>query len=376
MGLIRLLLAISVVVDHSNPLFGFSFVGGQLAVEIFFIISGFYMALILSEKYNRPSDKKTFITNRLLKIFPTYWVILILALIYELANAYFHNSPNEISLFVHPSIQLNLFSFLYFLLTNIIIIGQDIILYLGINIHTGVLFFTSNYSLFNPPLYSFMVVPQAWSLSLELIFYFLAPFLNRFRTKWLLLIMSLSLIPRVILYHFGLNHDPWTFRFFPTELLFFLSGIIAYRIFKFIENKDIKKWLLCLFYGSYILSIIFYQYIPSNNIKMWGLLFVTAMLLPFVFKLTKRIKIDRFVGELSYPVYISHFLVIDFLTHFTPINHSFLSLVATIVSILLSIILLQFIMKPIDKIRQKRITAPTQEFGPLFFLTKIAPNRQ
>src|ERR1035437_2129809 len=131
MGIIRLLLAISVVIDHSNPLFGFSFIGGQLAVEVFFIISGFYMALILCEKYNKASDRKIFIGNRLLKIFPIYWVIFILGLIYELANAYFHYSSNEVSLFVHPGIHLNVFSFFYFLLTNIIILGQDIILYLG-----------------------------------------------------------------------------------------------------------------------------------------------------------------------------------------------------------------------------------------------------
>jgi peptidoglycan/LPS O-acetylase OafA/YrhL len=355
MGIIRLLLAISVVIDHSNPLFGFSFIGGQLAVEVFFIISGFYMALILCEKYNKASDRKIFIGNRLLKIFPTYWVILILGLIYELANIHFHSSPNEVSLFVHPGIHLNLFSFLYFLLTNIIILGQDIILYLGINIHTGILFFTSDFRLFSPPLYSFMIIPQAWSLSLELTFYLLVPFLIKFKTKWLLLIMSLSLILRVILYHFGLDHDPWTYRFFPTELVFFLSGIIAYRMFKIIESKNINKWLIGLFYGSYFSLIIFYQYIPYDNIKMWGLLLTTVVMLPFIFNLTKNIKIDRFIGELSYPVYISHFLVIDFLTHFTPINHSLLSLIATIISILLSIMLLQFIMKPIDKIRQKRI---------------------
>jgi peptidoglycan/LPS O-acetylase OafA/YrhL len=355
MGIIRLLLAISVVIDHSNPLFGFIFVGGQLAVEVFFIISGFYMALILCEKYNQTSNRKIFIGNRLLKILPTYWVILFLGLIYELANAYFHSSPNEVSLFVHPGIHLNLFSFLYFLLTNIIILGQDIILYLGINIHTGVLFLTSDFRLFSPPLYSFMILPQAWSLSLELTFYFLVPFIIKFKTKWLLLIMSLSLILRIILYHFGLDHDPWTYRFFPTELVFFLSGIIAYRAFKFIENKNIKKWLLYLFYGSYLSLIIFYQYIPDNDIKMWSLLLATIVLLPFIFRLTKNIKIDKIIGELSYPVYISHFLVIDFLTHFTSVDHSLLSLIASIISILLSIMLFQFIMKPIDKIRQNRI---------------------
>ena len=48
MGLLRLILAISVVIWHSSPIFGISLVGGQAAVQAFYIISGFYMALILN----------------------------------------------------------------------------------------------------------------------------------------------------------------------------------------------------------------------------------------------------------------------------------------------------------------------------------------
>lgn len=52
MGLIRILLAISVIIAHTESILGFNMVGGTLAVQAFFIISGFYMALILSEKYD------------------------------------------------------------------------------------------------------------------------------------------------------------------------------------------------------------------------------------------------------------------------------------------------------------------------------------
>ncbi len=355
MGIIRLLLAISVVIAHSNSLFGFNFIGGQFAVEVFFIISGFYMALILCEKYHQKENRKHFFSNRILKIFPIYWVLLILSLVYEIANANLNPSPNEISLFIHPNVNLNVFSFIYLIFTNLLILGQDILLYLGIDVHTGLMFFTSNFHAFSPPLYDFVLLPQAWTLSLELMFYFLAPFLTKFKTKSILFIMALSLILRFILYYFGLNHDPWTYRFFPTELFFFLSGIIAYRLYKFINTKNINKWFVYPFYGSYVALIAFYQFIPHNRTKMLALFFFTIILIPFIFKLTKNIKIDKYIGELSYPVYISHFLVIDFLTHFTPINHRYLSLIASIVAILLSITLLQFIMRPIDKIRQKRL---------------------
>lgn len=51
--------------------------GGKIAVELFYIISGFYIALILDNKYK--DSIRLFYTNRLLKIFPTYWFICALS---------------------------------------------------------------------------------------------------------------------------------------------------------------------------------------------------------------------------------------------------------------------------------------------------------
>ena len=61
MGILRTILALAVVVYHSYKLFGLRMCGGQVAVESFYMISGFYMALILNEKY-KTKDKKTAIT--------------------------------------------------------------------------------------------------------------------------------------------------------------------------------------------------------------------------------------------------------------------------------------------------------------------------
>ncbi len=51
MGVMRFLLALSVLILHTAPDSAFPMVGGRVAVETFFMISGFYMALILNEKY-------------------------------------------------------------------------------------------------------------------------------------------------------------------------------------------------------------------------------------------------------------------------------------------------------------------------------------
>ena len=50
MGLLRLWLAFSVVLMHSHSFYGFTGIGGY-AVPAFFVMSGFYMNLILTTKY-------------------------------------------------------------------------------------------------------------------------------------------------------------------------------------------------------------------------------------------------------------------------------------------------------------------------------------
>ena len=81
MGLLRLLLAISVITTHCGPCLGFSPLGGVEAVQTFFMISGFYMAMILTEKYRGPGSYRSFLINRFLRIYPLYWIALILTLI-------------------------------------------------------------------------------------------------------------------------------------------------------------------------------------------------------------------------------------------------------------------------------------------------------
>ncbi len=77
MGTLRFLLALVVAYGHfAVPL---SFPTSDIAVQSFFVISGFYMALVLNEKYG-PGSYWLFISNRLLRLWPAYFVVLILSL--------------------------------------------------------------------------------------------------------------------------------------------------------------------------------------------------------------------------------------------------------------------------------------------------------
>ena len=64
------------------------------AVKIFFVISGFYMALILNEKYLLKTDSyKLFITNRILRLYPLYLITFIASLIMYMLYAQFSYNP-------------------------------------------------------------------------------------------------------------------------------------------------------------------------------------------------------------------------------------------------------------------------------------------
>jgi len=76
MGSIRLFLACAVLISHATAL-EISLLPGHAAVQVFFIISGFYMSFILSEKHK--TDAILFYTNRLFRLFPSYLLVLVLS---------------------------------------------------------------------------------------------------------------------------------------------------------------------------------------------------------------------------------------------------------------------------------------------------------
>jgi peptidoglycan/LPS O-acetylase OafA/YrhL len=81
--------------------------------------------------------------------------------------------------------------------------------------------------------------------------------------------------------------------------------------------------------------------------------FLFILFLPLLFVQTKDNKVDRYIGELSYPVYIVHIFVIMFVSKIA--NDTNLSLLAIIGSILFSIVLNKFIQERVEKIRMKNL---------------------
>jgi peptidoglycan/LPS O-acetylase OafA/YrhL len=89
----------------------------------------------------------------------------------------------------------------------------------------------------------------------------------------------------------------------------------------------------------------------------WIYYLTLTICIPLLFIFTGKSKADRFFGDLSYPVYIIHVLVISILVAIGLSRTNNINKVLIIIGVLFTAYLLnKYIATPIEKYRQKRIT--------------------
>jgi peptidoglycan/LPS O-acetylase OafA/YrhL len=280
-GILRTLLALFVVFLHifSVPTFG------NYAVTFFFVLSGFLMTLIMHNTYKFNFKGFTsFWLNRILRLYPTYIIILILSIF-----AIFICDKNQLnkSMFLPHSI-IDWFS-------NITMIYFDIV----------------------PHRIKPRIVPTSWALTNELFFYFLISLGISKTFKRTLFWLGISILYFIGTYYF---YNLATFRYsaIPASSLPFAIGAVLFWIkdFRFessivIRNLIVVLILLLLFY----LNVIYFA--QSNNVQFKELAIylnylIASSLILFLFKIkinSKFKKIDTYIGYFSYQIYLSHYLV-------------------------------------------------------------------
>ena len=357
MGTLRLLLALSVVIGHSSSIIGVNLVGGQAAVQAFYIISGFYMTLILREKYiGKNSSYKLFISNRLLRLLPIYWVVLFCVVLAAVISFFFSEGTEMMGMEVYLAnfSSVSIGSYVFLIFTNVFLIFQDIVMFMGIDITDGTLFFTPNFTATSPQLHEFLLVPQAWTIGIEITFYLIAPFIVRRKLRVICIVIIASIALRIFLFFCGFKGDPWSYRFFPTELLFFLLGVVGYNVYKKLSGNIEMKYLYSIFGGVLLLTFIYDGFHFPGKIYLFLLIFSFSV--PFVFFLTRKWKYDRWIGELSYPVYISHFFLLSLLNKMNiSIINSNLGLFLVMACLIFSVLLNRFVAERVESYRQGRV---------------------
>jgi peptidoglycan/LPS O-acetylase OafA/YrhL len=346
-GLFRVILAISVVLSHitQGPLFYQGF-GGTNSVEIFFLVSGFYIALILDRTYK---SKKLFYLNRILRLYPIYLIVCSLVLL----TSVFRRGVAE-NLFDYSPFVLLISTF-----SNLTLIGTDWLMFFDTS--NGGIQFTSSV-VTGDRMRDLLWIAPAWSLGIEITFYILAPILCRRRSKFLMTVIIGLLAARILFIqsNFDFTESPFDSRFFPFELPYFLFGIILYRIKKS-ENSLFTVPLKYMYPGLVLIFLIFEPIRGGLGLSRAMTMMILVAIATFVILFGQHSESDRKFGELSYPIYISHVFVVQvYEFSSTGVVKKFSILDNAHISILLKILLITFvsyfllrITKPVEKIRDK-----------------------
>src|ERR1019366_6010994 len=103
-----------------------------------------------------------------------------------------------------------------------------------------------------------------------------------------------------------------------------------------------------------IVMMISYPHLPSVNAPVSIVFILTfAIALPFIFHTYRQNRIDRIIGELSYPLYICHIFIQQVAWAFYPGPIKWGGLVIVVASILFSILLFLAIESPLERIRAR-----------------------
>ena len=349
MGFLRTLLALSVVLDHLGAGATDHLVGGRLAVQLFYVISGFLISYVLTATDHYQGAVGKFYANRFLRLFPIYLAVAALTLAAHVMSggAFFR---------IYDALPFS--AELFLVLSNIFIMGQDWLMFFGIE-HSA-LKFTGNFAHSEVPLYEGLLVPQAWTLGVEMSFYLVAPFILH-SPRRLLALLAASLALRGVLIATGIGlGDPWTYRFFPTELALFLLGSLSHQVLLPRSKAWTQRIKRLPEIGTAVLAVycVLHFSIAMNQTVRDGLaVLLFAALLPLAFLFQSRHRLDKAIGELSYPIYICHSLVIMFFKWLLEEAHLdqpllFMALVITS-TIAFSALLNSVIADPIERLRSR-----------------------
>ena len=124
MGFLRFFLALMVLSVHAGGIGD-----GRIAVQTFYMISGFYMSLVWADKYAmHPNPIRTFYLSRALRIYPLYFIVLIISVLMTL---YLWKSTPNFSVLNPVEAPLNWVAMLLVYTTQITLIGMEVSIFMG-----------------------------------------------------------------------------------------------------------------------------------------------------------------------------------------------------------------------------------------------------
>jgi len=272
LGTYRLLLAFLVLIGHCGVVIqGMS--TGVVAVISFFLISGYVVTGVYEKKV---PPKTGFILDRVLRIYPLYFVFVSLTLI--LLNLFPCRDTFLANFITRP--------FLWVTLLNDLLIPLDFYRFNAVE--------------------GFLLIPPAWSLGLEMTFYLVFPFLYSTKLKTVALFLSLAFFCVAAL---GiLESDLYGYRLLPGTLFLFLTGSLYYDDPKGFIRRILPVLAVLIPILWLVLGRLKRLDVPFNKDILVGYGF--AILALVLLAHLRRQKWDDTLGALSYGVFLAHSLVL------------------------------------------------------------------
>ena len=315
-----------------------------LAVDLFFVLSGFVIGYSYEERLRDGMSLGTFTLARVIRLYPLY----LLGTLLGVGNIFLHAA------YFHDH---NLGSRLPMLLP-------------------GLFFLPHVFSrALDPQLYPFNM--PAWSLFFELIANFVYALLVRLRAAVTLVMVGVaagSLITLIAMN--GSVNGGWTFPTFLPGLLrvgySFFAGILLYRLHRAgvrVQVRGAAAWLLALGLVATVALCVMMP-IATAHAQQFGYL-VADLIFPAVVFLGAGCELDirweplcSFLGDLSYPLYAIHYPALFVLVVLEHLKRPALSAIAGPLFVVILIPVSWWIGRHVDLPVRRYLTALTQAARP------------
>jgi len=274
LGTFRLILALLVALSHAGvAIAGFN--PGVVAVVCFYLISGYVMTGLLRDHYPDLRRVPHFYLDRALRLFPQYLAVAGLTLAWFLATG------TQTSFLQHSPQWNDLFA-------NLVVVPLNYFMFNGTD--------------------RFTLIPPAWSLGAEIQFYLLIPLLLLLRLRLAAFLLGLAVFGAAA---WGTLHtDTFGYRLLPGVLVFFLLGSALYDA----RNAPGRRGMGIVVAGvgasvafAFVLARTGHLMSPYNPETLIGLV-IGLPLLWWLGRLPQR-SLDNRLGDLSYGVFLNHFLI-------------------------------------------------------------------
>ena len=348
MGFFRALLAILVVIAHISG--GVGLTAGMVAVFSFYTLSGYLITRVVCTSYSDGlNGLRAFILNRFLRLYPTYWFIAIVSLGIVLVFPQLAVALNG---------DLHLPKSIVDTVAQVTIVGLHKISYLN---HSRLL-------------------PPAWSLNVEIIYYALISVLLG-RTRWVAMgwwVASLVLASITVVHND--IHAAYFTIWGPS--ICFATGAVIYHFIP--PMRDFSGPQAFVRFAPFVI-IVAVAFAPDLGFSVPEIALVYSAIPLTVLAIVtlqarwdapRMHRIDEVMGDISYPIFLSHWplavLVSGLLLGGAGLSSS-LFFVTLPVVLLFSLLVNRFVEAPLRVLRSKiRQTAASAAREPSWYMRRMA----